>query len=159
MTPYNGNPNLSSTDFKYTNYTSNVGGTSDSQDLGFSLWFKGNTRDQWWDLIDNVNNASASHPATSTSTPCNWYKDVVIQKGNVKRNFVVSTTIGAPRWSSETSTVTKTIVVPPIGESTACVGYGGSWKSGRVVVMHNNTLKEATMYVFDGTQWVKSHYY
>lgn len=139
MTPYNGNTNLSSSDFKYTNYTSTT---------GWSAYFT--ATNTWCDLIDNVNNASAARPATSSSTPCNWYKDVVIPKTNSVQSFVFKTTVGSG-YSSETSSVTKTITIPAAGYK-ACVDHGGSHKAGQPYVLYNGSWKQATMYVFDGTQ-------
>jgi len=134
-TPYKNNPNLSSSDFVYNNYTS---------DSGWSYWAKGNGS-AWYDVIDNVNNASAPLPATSSASPCNFYKDVTISKTAAAQTFTFSTYV-ATTYSSQTSTATVTVTIPPLGYTVA-VGYSSSVKKGRPYVKYNNAWHDAIMWV------------
>ena len=155
MTPYSGNPNLPSDTSVYTNYTS---------DTNFGAWFKG--LNSWQELVDYPNQWNCPKPVSDATggnnTTCNYYKDIVIQKTNRVQDFVVKNTVKYyPRSDSLANTwseVEKTIVVPPIGYTTA-VGYNGSVKKGRTYVKYNGSWHDAIMWVNVNGTWVKAHYY
>ena len=65
-----------------------------------------------------------------------------------------------------TSTKEVSFIVPPANttypsanSNKVCVKYNDALRSGQPYVLHGGQFKQATMYVFNGTNWIKSHYY
>ena len=134
-----------------TSYVTSFNGGIDSPYFGWYIYNNGSTYTSQTGTGDTWN-ASWGGSGYSTSHSA----DITITKTSSTQNRTLGSAVSATGYS--TASVTKNIVVPPIGYS-ACVGHSGSWKPGRCMVLYNGAWTDACMYIFDGTQFVKAHYY